>query len=120
MTKIVAKAYTSPSLVLLAMDWPDGEVSHDFLGFAIRRTPGFQDNKTGVFSDHSWLPNRIGFNGPPSAGQPDPPSDQAPIQKFLWWDARLDGLKPNSKLSYEISPVTGNPNSLNLIHSDSM
>ena len=120
MTKIVAKAYTSPSLVLLAMDWPDGEVSHDFLGFAIRRTPGFQDNKTGVFSDHSWLPNRIGFNGPPSAGQPDPPSNQAPIQKFLWWDARLDGLKPNSKLSYEISPVTGNPNSLNLIHSDSM
>jgi hypothetical protein len=45
MTKIVAKAYTSPSLVLLAMDWPDGEVSHDFLGFAIRRTPGFQDEK---------------------------------------------------------------------------
>jgi phosphatidylserine/phosphatidylglycerophosphate/cardiolipin synthase-like enzyme len=119
-TKIVAKAYTSPSLVLLAMDWPDGEVSHDFLGFAIRRTPGFQDNKTGLFSDHSWLPNRIGFNGPPSAGQPDPPSNQAPIQKFLWWDARLDGLKPNSKLSYEISPVTGNPNSLNLIHSDSI
>ncbi len=120
MTKIIAKAYTSPSLVLLAMDWPDGEVSHDFLGFAIRRTPGFQDNKTGLFSDHSWLPNRIGFNGPPSAGQSDPPSNEAPIQKFLWWDARLDGLKPNSKLSYEISPVTGTPTSLNLIHSDSM
>jgi phosphatidylserine/phosphatidylglycerophosphate/cardiolipin synthase-like enzyme len=120
MTKIVAKAYTSPSLVLLAMDWPDGEVSHDFLGFAIRRTPGFQDNRTGEFSDHSWLPNRIGFNGPPLGGQPDPPSNEAPIQKFLWWDARLDGLKPNSKLSYEISPVTGDPDSLNLIHSDSM
>ena len=102
------------------MDWPDGGVSQDFLGFAIRRTPGFQDNKTGLFSDHSWLPNRIGFNGPPAVGQPDPPSNQAPIQKFLWWDARLDGLKPNSKLSYEISPVTGNPNNLNLIHSDSL
>ena len=98
MTKILAKAYTSPTLVLLAMDWPDGESSPNFLGFAIRRTPGFQDNKTGTFSDHSWLPNRIGFNGPPSTGQPDPPSNGVPIQKFLWWDARLDGLKASSKL----------------------
>lgn len=120
MTKIIAKAYTSPSLVLLAMDWSDGGVRHDFLGFAIHRTPGFQDNKTGVFSDHSWLPNRLGFNGQPSSGQPDFPSDQAPIQKFLWWDARLDGLKPDSKLSYEISPVCGNVNNLNLVRADSM
>jgi hypothetical protein len=119
-TKILAKAYTSPTLVLLAMDWPDGESSPNFLGFAIRRTPGFQDNKTGTFSDHSWLPNRIGFNGPPPTGQPDPPSNQAPIQKFLWWDARLDGLKASSKLSYEITPIIGNPNNLNPIESDSM
>ena len=47
----------------------------------------------------SWLPNRLGFNGPPPEGEPDPPSDKAPIQKFLWWDARLDGLVPDSKLS---------------------
>lgn len=120
MTKVLAKAYTSPTLVLLAMDWPDGEDSRDFLGFAIRRTPGFQDNKTGTFSDHNWLPNRIGFDGPPSPGQPDPPSNQAPIQKFLWWDARLDGLNTDSKLSYEISPITGNPDRPNLIQSDSM
>jgi PLD-like domain len=111
MTKIIAKAYTSPSLVLLAMDWPDGELRHDFLGFAIQRTPGFQNNKTGLFSDHSRLPNRIGFNGPPPNGQPDPPSSQAPIQKFLWWDARLDGLTA-------IFPIGGTSNNLNLIQSD--
>ena len=120
MAKIIAKAYTSPSLVLLAMDWPDGESRHDFLGFAIRRSPGFQDNKTGMFSGESWLPNRLGFNGPPLSGQPDFPSNQAPIQKFLWWDARLDGLKPDSKLSYEIFPVCGNVNNLVLIQADSM
>jgi hypothetical protein len=119
LTKVLAKAYASPTLVLLAMDWPDGDTSRDFLGFAIRRTPGFQDNKTEQFSDHSWLPNRIGFNGPPPGGQPDLPSNQAPIQKFLWWDARLDGLKADSKLSYEISPITGNPTKLNLVQSDS-
>jgi hypothetical protein len=117
-TKIVAKAYTSPSLVLLAMDWPNGDSHNNFLGFAIRRTPGFQDNKTGLFSDHSWLPNRIGFNGPPPTGEPDPPSNEAPVQKFLWWDARLDGLKVGSKLRYEISPIIGKPNELNLIQAD--
>jgi phosphatidylserine/phosphatidylglycerophosphate/cardiolipin synthase-like enzyme len=117
--KVIAKAYTSPSLVLLAMDWPDGEMRNDFLGFAIQRSPGFQDNKTDLFSDHSWLPNRLGFDGPPPNGQPDPPSDHAPIQKFLWWDARLDGLDPGSKLRYEIFPTIGNPDDLNLVQSDS-
>jgi phosphatidylserine/phosphatidylglycerophosphate/cardiolipin synthase-like enzyme len=117
-TKIIAKPYTSPSLVLLAMDWPNGDSHNNFLGFAIRRTPGFQDNKTGLFSDHSWLPNRIGFNGPPPTGRPDPPSNEAPVQRFLWWDARLDGLKVGSKLRYEISPIIGKPNELNLIQAD--
>lgn len=120
MTKIIAKAYTSPSLVLLAMDWPDGEIRHDFLGFAICRTPGFLNNKTKKFADTSWLPNRLGFNGPPPEGQPDPPSNKAPIQKFLWWDARLDGLDQESKLSYEIFPVCGNASNFDLIPSDSI
>lgn len=118
MAKINVKPYISPSLVLLAMDWPDGETRQDFLGFAIRRTPGFLNNKTGKFENSSWLPNRLGFNGPPQGGEPDPPSDKAPIQKFLWWDARLDGLVPNSKLSYEISPVCGNVSDFNLIVDD--
>ncbi len=121
MTKVVAKAYRSPSMVLLAMDWPDGDSHSDFLGFAIRRTPGFQDNKTKAFADHSWLPNRIGFNGPPATGQPDLPSNEAPIQKFLWWDARVDGLTPNSVLRYDIFPVLGanNASELNLVDVES-
>jgi PLD-like domain len=97
------------------MDWPDGEARQDFLGFAIRRIPGFLNNKTDILADSSWLPNRLGFDGPPPSGEPDPPSDKAPIQKFLWWDARLDGLAPNSKLNYEISPVCGNVSNFSLI-----
>ena len=118
MAKIVAKAYCAPSIVLLAMDWLDGERHQDFLGFAIRRSPGFQDNQTGRFAPHNWLPNRLGFNGPSTAGQPDLPSDQAPIQKFMWWDARVDGLRPGAKLSYEIYPVRGNAQDHNLIRLD--
>jgi phosphatidylserine/phosphatidylglycerophosphate/cardiolipin synthase-like enzyme len=121
MSKVIAKAYRSPSMVLLAMDWPDGESHNDFLGFAIRRTPGFQNNETKAFAEHSWLPNRIGFNGPPAPGQPDLPSNEAPIQKFLWWDARVDGLTRNSVLKYEIFPVLGanNASELNLVDVDS-
>jgi phosphatidylserine/phosphatidylglycerophosphate/cardiolipin synthase-like enzyme len=107
MAKTVARAYLSPTLVLLALDWADGETRNDFLGFAVKRTPGFQDLKTGVMAASSWLPNRIGFDGPPAAGQPDFPSDGAPIQKFMWWDARLEGVAIGQPLTYEISAVTG-------------
>jgi len=54
---VIAKSYVSPTLVLLAFDWPAGAERNDFLGFAIQRTPGFSGG------DPSWLPNRIGFNG---------------------------------------------------------
>jgi len=107
---VTAKAYCSPSLVLLAFDWPDGGSRQDFLGFAIRRTPGFQDLKTGVTAASDWLPNRLSFNGPPPDGQPDFPSNVAPVQKFMWWDARLEGLAPGTKLAYEITPALGAPN----------
>src|SRR5438477_12984487 len=104
MSKVEAKAYLSPSLVLLAMDWQDGENRNDFLGFAISRSPGFKDLATGKRNPSDWLPNRLTFNGPPPAGQPDPASDIAPIQKFMWWDARLDGSKAGDKLTYTILP----------------
>ncbi len=118
MTRVIAKSYISPSLVLLAMDWPDGVNSNDFLGFAIKRTPGFQNNETGKFSEFSWLLNRLSFNGPPPEGHPDFPSNEAPIQKFLWWDARLDGITSDSTLKYEIFPVSGTVNNLNLNHAE--
>ena len=107
MSVTAARAYLSPTLVLLAFDWPDGEQRADFLGFAITRTPGFLDLTTGVLAASSWLPNRLSFNGPPAEGQPDFPSDEAPIQKFMWWDARLEGLPTGQSIAYEISAVTG-------------
>jgi|SRR5882672_2651008 len=107
MATVEVRAYLSPSLVLLAMDWPDGEARSDFLGFAIRRTPGFKNLQTGVVAPSDWLPNRLSFDGPPPEGQPDFPSNDAPIQKFMWWDARLDGSGAGDSLSYEVTPVCG-------------
>ena len=76
MATVDVRAYLSPSLVLLAMDWPDGAIRNDFLGFAIRRTPGFKNLQTGVVAASDWLPNRLSFDGPPAEGQPDFPSKQ--------------------------------------------
>ncbi|TKW76941.1 MAG: hypothetical protein DI543_18295, partial [Bradyrhizobium icense] len=56
--KVTTRVYASPTMVLLAMDWPDAETRADFLGFAIRRTPGF------FHEAQSWLPNRIDFAAP--------------------------------------------------------
>lgn len=118
MATVIARAYLSPTLVLLAMDWPDGASRPDFLGFAIRRTPGFLSFSTGVVAASSMLPNRVSFNGPPAAGQPDFPSDVAPIQKFMWWDARLDGSNAGASLTYEITPVCGAPGALQPVPAD--
>lgn len=102
---VVVKSYTSPTLVLLAFDWPEGDNRVDFLGFAIERTPGFDG------SVKSWLPNRIGFNGP-KPDQSDLPSNEAPIQKFYWWDARIDTKDRGTRFSYRVTPVTGAPGAL--------
>ncbi len=118
MAAISAKAYLSPSLILLAMDWADGSTRQDFLGFAIQRTPGFMDHSTGTIAARSWLPNRISFTGPPPEGQPDFDSNVAPVQKFMWWDARLEGVQPGQTLTYEVFPVTGQPGALVLGNAD--
>ena len=39
MKKVKVRSYCSPTLVLLAFDWPDG-AREDFLGFAVSRVPG--------------------------------------------------------------------------------
>ncbi|OAI49901.1 hypothetical protein AYO43_00570 [Nitrospira sp. SCGC AG-212-E16] len=118
MSTVSAKAYRSPSLVLLAMDWADGENQQDFLGFAIRRTPGFANLATNTVAASDWLPNRLSFNGPPAAGQPDFPSNTAPIQKFMWWDARLEGIEAEASLTYEIFPVCGTDQSNHLMQAE--
>lgn len=104
---VTVRSFTSPTLVLLAFDWPQGDGKADFLGFAIERTPGFD----GAAS--SWLPNRIGFNGP-NSDHSDFSSNDAPIQKFTWWDARIDTKDRGTQFSYRVIPVTGTPPALNL------
>ncbi|MEH2480432.1 phosphatidylserine/phosphatidylglycerophosphate/cardiolipin synthase-like enzyme [Nitrobacteraceae bacterium AZCC 2146] len=104
---VTIRPFTSPTLVLLAFDWPEGNTKPDFLGFAIERTPGF-DGATS-----SWLPNRIGFDGP-KPDHSDFRSVDAPIQKFTWWDARIDTKDRGSKFSYRVIPVTGSPGALKL------
>jgi phosphatidylserine/phosphatidylglycerophosphate/cardiolipin synthase-like enzyme len=107
MPKARARSYLSPTLVLLAFDWADGEDREDFLGFAILREPGF-DNQAS-----SWLPNRLGFNGPAKKGE-DLPSNVAPIQKFMWWDARINTADRGKTFKYTVTPVTGTPGQLQL------
>jgi phosphatidylserine/phosphatidylglycerophosphate/cardiolipin synthase-like enzyme len=103
----IVRSFTSPTLVLLAFDWPDGDAKADFLGFVIERTPGFDG------AAQSWLPNRIGFDGP-KPDQSDFPSNEAPIQKFYWWDARIDTKDRGTRFSYRVIPVTGTPQALAL------
>src|SRR5262249_12050556 len=112
---VVVKSYTSPTLVLLAFDWPDGDAKNDFLGFAIERTPGFYG------AAKSWLPNRIDFNGPKgdAHGEPaDAPSNVAPIQKFYWWDARINTADRGTTIVYRVVPVTGPYNALKLVDAE--
>ena len=42
----------------------------------------------------------------------------APIQKFMWWDARLDGSNAGDSLTYDITPVCGAPGALQPIVAD--
>lgn len=106
---VKAKAYASPTLVLLAMDWPDGSGFEDFLGFAILRSPGFHPGERDAF-----LHNKISFAAPNS--QPLP-SNLAPFQKFLWWDAGINDADRGKTFKYTVTPVHGKgPNNLQMQH----
>jgi phosphatidylserine/phosphatidylglycerophosphate/cardiolipin synthase-like enzyme len=108
---VKARAYASPTLVLLAMDWPAGKRFSDFLGFAILRAPGFQKGEKDGF-----LFNKIGFTAPGPDAQPLP-SNLAPFQKFLWWDAGINDGDRGKTYKYTITPVRGTgPNDLALQH----
>jgi phosphatidylserine/phosphatidylglycerophosphate/cardiolipin synthase-like enzyme len=45
-------------------------------------------------------------------GHPDAPSNEAPIQKFMWWDARIDEPDRGRTFRYDVFPVTGSPGNL--------
>lgn len=108
MAKVKIRSYCSPNLVLLALDWPEGKNYDDFLGFAIMRRPGIAGYA------QSWLPNRIGFYGPSKRGL-DFPSHKCPIQKFLWWDSRIDLTGRQKSYYYEVTPIRGTPKEPELI-----
>jgi PLD-like domain len=110
MDRVALRPYVSPTLVLLALDWAPGAERDDFLGFAIKRVPGFGDET------ESWLPNRIGFAGPARRGG-DFPSRDAPIQRFQWWDARIDDDDRGKSFKYTAWPVVGDPDHLHLLES---
>jgi phosphatidylserine/phosphatidylglycerophosphate/cardiolipin synthase-like enzyme len=108
---VAARAYTSPTLVLLAMDWPAGKRFSDFLGFAILRSPGFNPREK-----DGYLFNKIGFNPPGPNSQPLP-SNLAPFQKFLWWDGGINDADRGKTFKYTITPVRGTgPKDLVLQH----
>jgi hypothetical protein len=64
---VAVRTFLSPTLVLLAFDFPAAQGPNNFLGFAIERTPGFDGTPS------TLLPNRIGFDGP-KTDQSDFPS----------------------------------------------
>lgn len=114
MKPVIIKTYLSPTLVLLAFDWEDGAASNDFLGFAVKRTPGFRPTQGAAAAPFSWLPNRIGFNGPNDNGA-DMPSNTNPLQHFQWWDAQINTEDRGTDFTYEVYPVKGPYNTLTLV-----
>jgi phosphatidylserine/phosphatidylglycerophosphate/cardiolipin synthase-like enzyme len=99
--RVAVRAYTSPTLVLLAMDWADGAKYQDFLGFAILRSPGFHPGEKDGF-----LLNKIGF-APPGPHSQSLPSSVSPIQKFLWWDSAITDADRGKTFTYTVTPVRG-------------
>ena len=99
MAPVSVQSYCAPTMVLLTFDWKDAPQHKDFLGFTITRT-GF---KSGEFV----LPNRLTFSGPAQGA--DPPSTQAPIQKFMWWDASASA---GETYTYVVEPMLGTPAAL--------
>jgi hypothetical protein len=88
---VIVKSYTSPTLVLLAYDWPAGDLRPDFRGFGIERTPGFAGEA------RSWLPERAGAGRAPDAT----------VRKFYWWDDSIDANDRGARFHYRVVPVIG-------------
>jgi hypothetical protein len=99
MTNVSVKTYASPTCILLAFDWEDGDKHPDFLGFAIRRTPGFGKNQNFLVNKLDFVP--IAPNAKPK------PSNQAPFQKFNWWDSGFATADRGKTFQYEVIPVLG-------------
>lgn len=107
---VVVRAYPSPTVTLLAFDWPAGSKHADFLGFAIRRSPGYHPG-----DKDAYLLNKLSFAAPEPGSQPIP-SDLAPFQKFMWWDSGITTEQRGKRLTYTLIPVRGTgPSDLQLL-----
>lgn len=70
MARVKAKAYPSPSIVLLTFNWePSDELKDEFLGFAICRSPGFRHPSSDQPSASDRLLNWLTFVGVGIGGQ---------------------------------------------------
>ncbi len=98
---MAVRTYTSPTAVLVAMDWEAGKNYPDFLGFAIMRSPGFRPGEK-----DGYLLNKVGFAAPGPDSQ-SLPSNLAPIQKFLWWDSAIKDADRGRNFTYTVTPVRG-------------
>jgi len=99
--QVKVKAYASSGCVLLAFDWEDGPQHPDFLGFAIQRNPGYgRDGKP------QFLFNKLDFVPLAEDARPKG-SDQAPIQKFNWWDGGINTADQGKTFEYTVIPVLG-------------
>lgn len=98
---VKARAYASPTVVLLAFNWEAGKSHKDFLGFSILRSPGYGKDGT-----PEYLFNKIDFERL-KPNQPPKGSDQAPIQKFMWWDGGIESEHRGKTLRYTITPILG-------------
>jgi phosphatidylserine/phosphatidylglycerophosphate/cardiolipin synthase-like enzyme len=65
-----------------------------------------------------WYCNIDNLTGEFMLDQSDFPSNVAPIQKFYWWDARINTKDRGASFSYHVTPVTGSPNALNLLEGE--
>ncbi len=113
MKKVQVRAFESPAVVLLALDWAEGARRRDFLGFSIRRR---RTDKGASAAEKKWapLPNRLSFSPAKSAAE-EHPSTEAPIQKFMWWDARVARTQKGGErvsYEYEVTPLVGTPRAL--------
>lgn len=101
MASVTVKFYSSPTCILLAFDWEDGPRHPDFIGFAIRRDPGYSKDKKPQF-----LFNKLDFVPITEESKPKT-SDQAPIQKFNWWDSGFKTEDRGKTFQYDVIPVLG-------------
>lgn len=103
--------------IAIAIDWPEEE-REGLLGFAIRRTNPNRSTE--------WLKTALRFEGDSVEKGRLYDSSEAPIQSMIWTDFALSedktakGLIPGSRYTYEIIPVRGQPNDLQLANKDSV